>query len=446
MIKKLYKGIFLISMFFMFGFFVNADECPVENDDSKELDRIMLCSAEKYLTTRYIYPEVGQVEVFKNDLCSIKCSENVLFLVDKAKNVRAGMGFSFPLFASGQRTCNATYNYKEFDENLRKLVADRDAASGDARETIVNEISNQIQIKDACDAWLGKVEEKGKEYPKYGFNNSGLAVLLLVETSQGNTEIGYSFRQSGYESTVNEETTKYDSCDLKGDANGNCVTESDTTSSWTEISRVDGRFTMNDVYVEKYTGQVKPVPSSTTCDAKDIYFTSFYEISFPNSSNPTANGYKLKLTASNLGNNIDVISGGVGNDIAKFSGDKWKLTIDCWYKLKNLIFPQSTSTTIDDYYGMFGGTAFMYRQINLESPFPNRDPGENWKGKEKLITGVNTKTVAYEQGIYTIELDGEKIRRVKDYNDDNPYDTFNLNDMEKSWFITEYDDIVKRKK
>ena len=190
---------------------------------------------------------------------------------------------------------------------------------------------------------------------------------------------------------------------------------------------------MPDAYIEKYTGEVKKVSSSSnTCNAKDRYFVSFKELTTP-TTDPTNNGYSLVLEATNIGNNI--VSYGV----------KWNLTAQCYYKVKNLSFPQGSNSSIDkdENNDKYGNVLFMYRQIDLNNPFPDRQAGSNWIGKESRITSTANNIKTYTR--FTIALDSSSIQRIREYNDVYPYDTFNLNEIEKSNFIIQNTTIFNRK-
>lgn len=412
--KKIMLAVF---MFFMSLMLVKAAECTTPESDPAGggTNRTITCGATNQKTTHFSYPSSGQTQVFSNSLCTIRCNEDVLFLIDSAKNVRAGMGFRFPLYVSGTRTCNATYDYKKFDTDLRKLVADRDAASGVDKDTITNQISNHLQLKTTCDEWYKNTN--------YSMNAN---ISLDIETSQRVEKIPYELKNATYNDTFREETEPYESCDLIN-SSASCTSRYDTVSAWTHISNLFGRYSMKDRFIEMYTGNVVEVPGGQTCNAKDVFFTSFYEVTRPISTNPADKGYSLTLTATNLGNNI------------RPDGDKWNLTINCWYALKNLIFPQES----DEYYSILGGTAFMYRQVDLAIPFPNRNAAENWFGKEKLIT--DTRTGIKNRTLYNIKINLSTIKRIREYNEQvKYYDTFNLNEMQRSWFIENNPSIITR--
>ncbi len=66
---------------------------------------------------------------------------------------------------------------------------------------------------------------------------------------------------------------------------------------------------------------------------------------------------------------------------------------------------------------------YYFRQISLNNPFPNREPGLNWKDNvfnssetkvQKYITNNNENI--YQKIMYEIKLDNSKISQIKNYN------------------------------
>lgn len=423
LLKKL---VFSIPVFFTTLLLVSAEECKLEEDTQTTDNRVLSCHATNQTTTTFSYPKVGRTEVYKNSLCKIECNENIVLSIDSAKNVRAGMGFNYPMYVAAQRICVATYTVEKYDADLRSLLASRDAVPmGSAQYTnFVNQISNQLQIKDECDNWK-------TTSGKYNINPN---ISLDIETSQNVVNIPYIYKEiDPYVPVFKEEKTPYVSCDLQDNPRGSCIANNDTVERWTEIARIDGKYTMNDKYIELYSGDVSEILSDKTCKAGDTYFTSFYELTKPITGDLTDKGYFLKLKVNNLGNNI------------KAAGDKWSLNVDCWYALKNVLFPQGAGgvgSTEDEFFAKYGGTGFMYRTIDLETPFPNREPGENWYGKEELI--VDTSSVIRDKVLFEINLNASYIRKTIEFNKRNSYDTFDYDEDQKSKWIEANTNIVKR--
>lgn len=423
--NPLRKIIFSIIIMLVGLLYVQADECPMVINEETTNSRTITCNSQEPTLTTFSYPTAGTREVFKNDMCSIRCKEEVLYLIDSAKSIRAGMGFTFPLYVSGQRTCTATYNYEDYDKKLRDLITSRnDASSAAARLAVRNEISNHLLMKEDCDTWK---DNSGK----YTMNPN---INLRVQTSGADETISYEFKESSpYSSVVMDVKEPGEFCSVPNN-NSDCTPVNEAISEWTEIARIDGSFVMTNRFIELYTGRIVNVRSNNTCSAGDVYFSSFTEKTYPASGSRTDLGYRLDLTARNLGQNL-------------VPGNKnWRLNVNCWYSLVNYIFPQGEDgggSNNDENYDRFGSTAFMYRPIDLNNPFPNRSPGYNWVGKESLITG-NVSSLGSKTA-YDIRLSPQSIRTIRNYNRTNPYDTFNLNNKQQSAFINQFSKIVIRK-
>ena len=191
---------------------------------------------------------------------------------------------------------------------------------------------------------------------------------------------------------------------------------------------------MADTYLENYTGKVSSVSAANTCDAGDRYFVDLKEITKPVTGSLSDKGYKLVLTARNLGSNMKPAL-----------RSSWNLNVECYYEVKNFIYPQQDpiGRCIDEMCNDIGTTGFMYRIIDLNDPFPGREPGANWKGKETIISSTIDRITTLQK--FVITLNRSSIKRIRDYNSTNKYDTFNLNEMEKIKFIIANSSIINRK-
>lgn len=405
--------------------FVYADSCTINNDTQTTQDRTLSCDTNFKKTTTF--KTESEEKILENEVCTIKCTESIIFSIDPVKKVLAGTSFRYPLYYSGERKCTSTYKYQEYETKIKKLVGEYEKLTGTDKDTKANEIVNYYTLKKQCDEFTKQDSDYKNEY-KLNAN-----VELKVDTSTGSKTIKYvSLKINDYESNVNVDEVNYASCGYD-ESLKKCAGSTKTISNWTETARIYGKYTMPNTYVERYTGEIKNVPSTKTCNAGDRYFVDFKELTNPQTGATDETGYSLTLTADEIGNNIDK------------SKDKWKLSVNCSYKVKNLIFPQgSSTTTVDENYKKYGSSTFIYRQIDIDDPFPNREPAANWQGKENIIISKPYETLLTLQK-FEISLDRGSIKRVRDYNSNYPYDTFNLSEMEKSLFIINNPTIVKRK-
>lgn len=399
--------------------------CDLEKDYQITDERNLTCDAEKRTMTSF--STTNEEVVVNNEVCKITCTENIVFSIDPIKKVLAGTSFNYPLYASGERKCKATYNYNAYEQKIRRLVNEYASLTGSAKATKANEITNYYALKKTCDEFT----KAGSDFQnKYSYDGD---VTLKVETSTNEVTIPYEFvEMEDYNSVVSTDEINYSLACNYNEANRTCSNSDKTINEWTETARIFGKYTMKDTYLEMYEGDIKDLYSNNTCNAGDRFFTSFSELTRPVANDTTDKGYKLTLTANNLGHNLGTIPG------------DWSLNVDCWYQVKNLIFPQGNSgTNVDDNYDEYGGTAFQYRIIDLNDPFPEREPGANWKGKETIITSTKDNLSSLQR--FVISLDRSSINRIREYNDTHSYDTFNLNEMEKSPFVEANPNIIDRK-
>ena len=415
----------LLSLLLFVPFCVFAEnKCESIIDSQTTNNRNLTCNSELRTTTTFKTTE--NLEVINNDVCKVTCSEELIFMIDPIKKVLAGTSFNYPLYASGIRKCSATYNYDSYETKIKTLVSEYANLTGSDKATKKNEIDNYYAQKKACDEFSTKDSDYQKVYKPKG------AVTLNVQTSTKTDKISYVYKDiSKYNSIIEYDDIRFSACDFN-ESSYTCNNKDTTISGWVETAKIFGKYTMPNTYVEKYTGEITSSKTSTSCNANDRYFTSFNELTNPVSGDSNK-GYTLTLNATNLGNNLTS------------SDPKWNLTVNCWYQVKNLAYPQGGSSTVttgtntDENYETYGNTAFIYRQIDLDNPFPGRDSGANWYGRQNLI---KTKNVIE----FEISLNRSKINKIKEYNENYSYDTFNLNEMEKSLFIINNPSIIDRKK
>ena len=422
----------ILAMLLLLPIFVSAETCDTVIDKQTTYDRNLVCDLNNNTTT--LFKTNKEEVVLNNSVCKITCTEEILFQIDPVKRVLAGTSFNYPLVTSGERKCTAVYNYNDYETKIRRLTYEYEELTGTAKTTKGNELTNYYAEKKACDEF---VQKDGVYENKYKFNGN---VELKVETSEKVVTIPYKFVEMDeyYSEVLKDDTPYYNAC-VYNEAKKECDGGEETTAGWTEYARIYGKYTMNDSYVEKYTGDIKDTPSDDTCNAGDRYFVNFSEFTRPESGNNTDKGYSLKLIAKNIGNNLTP------------SGNTWNLNVDCWYQVKNLIFPQTNpGGKTDEMYDKIAGTGFMYRLIDLNNPFPNREPGANWLGKESIISSTKDRLSTLQR--FVINLNSSSIGRVRTYNDTHSYESFNIElkdvDGEKkeySSFVQAFNDVIDRK-
>ena len=419
----------LLFVLLLMPLMVNAlDVCDVASDNQTSNNRTLTCSPTQISTTKF--KSTKEKEVLKNDVCTITCTEDIAFSIKPTQKVLAGMSFSYPLYSSGVRKCTAKYNYKNYEDRMQKLVDEYKALTDTtAKNNKVKELDVLYEQKARCDGYA----EAGNEYEsKYSFNGEA---NLKVETSTNVENVTYEYKDiDEYYTNVVKDNINYYSCGYNSSTK-NCDGAQRTTNGWTSTSRVYGKYTMKEVFIEKYTGEIKTTKGDNTCEGMDKFFVKLNEYTRPVSNDKDDNGYSLTLTATNL--NTKTI-----NDT------DWNLTVNCYYQVNNLMFPQGgTNVKADENYSKYGNTAFQYRIVALEEPFPDREAGANWKGNESIITSSKSIVFSTNNTLerFIINLDRAGIRKVREYNELYKYDTFNLDSKEQSIFINNMGKMFDRK-
>lgn len=425
---RMKKKLLLFALLLM-PLMVNAlDVCDVASDNQTSNNRTLTCSPTQISTTKFKYTK--EKEVLKNDVCTITCTEDIAFSIKPTQKVLAGMSFSYPLYSSGVRKCTAKYNYKNYEDRMQKLVDEYKALTNTtAKNNKVKELDALYEQKARCDGYA----EAGNEYEsKYSFNGEA---NLKVETSTNVENVTYEYKDiDEYYTNVVKDNINYYSCGYNSSTK-NCDGAQKTINGWTSTSRVYGKYTMKEVFIEKYTGEIKTTKGDNTCEGMDRFFVDLNEYTRPVSNDKDDNGYSLTLTATNL--NTKTI-----NDT------DWNLTVNCYYQVNNLMFPQGgTNVKADENYSKYGNTAFQYRIVALEQPFPDREAGANWKGNESIITSSKSIVFSTNNTLerFIINLDRAGIRKVREYNELYKYDTFNLDSKEQSIFINNMGKMFDRK-
>lgn len=84
--------------------------------------------------------------------------------------------------------------------------------------------------------------------------------------------------------------------------------------------------------------------------------------------------------------------------------------------------------------------AFIYRPIDLNNPFPNRNAGVNWYDWYSIPANKDRLKSSYSKKEYQVELDNQSVSKIKEYNKNKNYlDWKGINEETgKSEFIDEY--------
>lgn len=99
-----------------------------------------------------------------------------------------------------------------------------------------------------------------------------------------------------------------------------------------------------------------------------------------------------------------------------------------------------------EYYGKncTGEESYLFRQISLTTPFPNRQAGENWNGwisntdnQQKLVNSFETDNLEY-----SVELTNSMIQKIRNYNENNEYTSWvKINDDGSSSLLKDTNEL-----
>lgn len=136
----------------------------------------------------------------------------------------------------------------------------------------------------------------------------------------------------------------------------------------------------------------------------------------------------LEATISNIG---------VLKDVDGWT-DNWKLTYNrkddssCRVNVYNRFYKPNQS---NEY-------AFIYRPIDLNNPFPNRNAGINWYDWYSKQSNKDRLKSSYSKLEYQVELDNQSVSKIKEYNKDENNNYLNWTGINtetgKSKFIDDY--------
>ena len=82
---------------------------------------------------------------------------------------------------------------------------------------------------------------------------------------------------------------------------------------------------------------------------------------------------------------------------------------------------------------------FIYRPIDINNPFPNRNAGVNWYSWYEEPANRNRLESSYDEVEYQMKLDNQKVIDIKRYNNLHSYlDWYGISDSGKSDFVRDY--------
>ena len=295
----------------------------------------------------------------------------------------------------------------------------------------INTIDSLFKDRDTCDDWTDQksTKYKGASDTKITTTNVPYQTEYKVTSSKSSEDGSFSkSRKKNATSYVIQDVAskvKYNPINFSSRIKSKVSKYKDTYNQYNKIKTVtynDFWSKKDDVdlelnfkekyYIQRYTGE----PSTKGGDGYDEHgyyaYTGFNDMS---------GKHDFSLAITNLGPNLPTLNNNL-----------WSINpLTCNYNVNNLIFPPQG----DKNYNKYGSPAFMYRQISLTDPFPNRNPGENWEGKSSLITSNGYKIYSNAPK-YTIELTPTLMKEIRNYGTN--YGDFYVKDPYQSKVIDKY--------
>ncbi len=158
------------------------------------------------------------------------------------------------------------------------------------------------------------------------------------------------------------------------------------------------------VYIEKHTGKLLNAPTGFYYDGGNKFHTDLKALNNKN--------YEI---------NTDI----------DFNWNGWELNNHIEeYRVRNYFAP-----AIGEY------PEYRFRPISLTIPFPERNPGTNWRGYENYISPIKRGQPLYSDDniMYEINLSADIIKKIRNYNERHEYVVPRLDSQGQNIFI--YDEF-----
>lgn len=360
---------------------------------------------------------------------------------------------------------------KAYDENVYSPVLYRVTTTATTYNckaeplNIAGTCNNTVTGSTACDKKTITVTEDGggADDPNsamaravVSFKQDYSMTNILTPTTiyqGGGVKIGFIYNTKV---TVKQESIEYDNANGKHDALQNKINEQIRKSIIKKFiieSNIKNKASLYflDEKEEKYT--INPAQMQVECDQQgdiinDKEVTTTCTILLPESEVELGTG---KVTYKNS------IGKGINNEFytpIKYNGDLylnvkledlgtttelWNPDIKITYNGKSNSSSNCTVSTYPRFYEEDNKTyKFIYRPIDLNNPFPNRNAGINWYDWYSVPYNKNRLKSSYDKIEYTAELDNQIVSKIKEYNknnNNNYLDWRGISETGKSEFI-----------
>lgn len=174
---------------------------------------------------------------------------------------------------------------------------------------------------------------------------------------------------------------------------------------------------------EEYTGKVTYKIGDIGNGINNKYYTNLID-----DENYSISGTLSELSVLNKQSSVSD-SGTTGS----WTGDWSAELTDCNINLYTIPITPTTITTTNN-----KGYIFLYRPIDINNPFPNRNAGINWFDWYSNIVNKQRLEDTYKNLNYVIELDNAMLSTIKKYNDGTNYFDFDTMEDDESTFLRKY--------
>jgi hypothetical protein len=117
----------------------DPDTCAIYKEKDKSTARKNKCNASAIIEDTFKYPTSGYGDnKFSNDACKISCEEIVNTTFQPQQNLKAGMGYEYPIQVSGTRYCTAQYKNDTWSSDLVKAANNANAAYDKMKAALEN--------------------------------------------------------------------------------------------------------------------------------------------------------------------------------------------------------------------------------------------------------------------------------------------------------------------
>lgn len=361
-------------------------------------------------------------------------------------------------------------NGNVYSPALYRITTETDKYNCIADSPVKNgECNNTVNVSSECEKKTFEVVEDGKSIDNpeakaarvvVGFTQDVTLTNLLTPTriyQGGGVKIGFIYK-STVTATIDSNSNEGDHDYLKNQINNkirDTLLDSQTIAS--NISN-GATLTFTDEKNKEY--KISPAQMQTSCEREGDIISNGKVITTCTIFLPES---EVKLGTGKVTYENDIEKDkGINNEFytpikyngelymsAKFENltainginlDGWMKNITVTYDGKRNRASNCIVNTYPRFYEEDNKTyKFIYRPIDINNPFPNRNAGVNWYSWYEEPANKNRLESSYDKVEYQMELDNQRVIDIKRYNNLHSYlDWYGISDSGKSDFVRDY--------